>query len=55
MIDYKSNEYDLFLLQEWTPQFLTFLNETRDQLKGSERRLFVARVVSILGYGFSRV
>ncbi len=51
MIDHKSNEFDLFLLQEWTPQFVTFLNETRDQLKGSERRLFMARVVSNLGYG----
>jgi len=53
MIDYKSNEYDLFSLQEWTPQFRTFLNETRTQLKGSERRLFMARVVFNLGYGGS--
>jgi len=51
MIDHKSNEYDLFSLQEWTPQLKTFLNETRNQLKGSERRLFMARVVSNLGYG----
>jgi len=51
MMDYKNNEHDLFLLQEWTPQYRTFLNETRNQLKGSERRLFMARVVSNLGYG----
>jgi hypothetical protein len=53
MIDYKSNDYDLFSPQEWTPQIKTFLNETRNQLKGSERRLFMARVVFNLGYGGS--
>ncbi len=53
MIDHKSNEQDLFSLQEWTPQYRTFLNETRNQLKGSERRLFMARVVFNLGYGGS--
>ena len=52
-MDDKSNEYDLFLFKEWTPQIKTFLNETRSQLKGSERRLFMARVVSNLGYGGS--
>lgn len=51
MIDHKNNEHDLFTLQEWTPQYRTFLNETRDQLKGSERRLFMARVVSNLEHG----
>lgn len=51
MVDHKDNKNDLFSLQEWTPQYKTFINETRDQLKGSERRLFMARFVSNLGYG----
>jgi hypothetical protein len=53
MIAYKSNEYDLFSHQEWTAQFRTFLNKTRNLLKGSERRLFMARVIFNLGYGGS--
>ena len=53
MMDDKNNEYDLFLSKEWTPQIKTFLNETRSQLKGSERILFMARVVFNLGYGGS--
>ncbi|WP_300460352.1 hypothetical protein [Desulfobacula sp.] len=34
-----------------TPEIKSFLNETRNKLKGHERRQFMARVVSILGYG----
>ncbi len=51
MIDDKSNKYDLFSFKKLTPQVKTFLNETKNQLKGSERRLFMARVVFNLGYG----
>jgi hypothetical protein len=51
MVDHKSNEHDLLSPQEWAPQYRTFLKETRNQLKGSERRLFMARFVFNLGYG----
>ena len=34
-----------------TPEIKTFFNETRNKLKGHERRQFMARVVSLLGYG----
>lgn len=51
MIDHKIIENCSALHQEWTPDFIAFLNETRAQLKGGERRLFMARIVSLLGYG----
>ena len=34
-----------------TPEMKVFFNETRNKLKGHERRQFMARVVSLLGYG----
>ncbi len=44
----KSN---LFAMRELTEEFKKFLNETRAQLKGADRRLFMARFVSLLGHG----
>ena len=34
-----------------TPEMKIFFNETRNKLKGHERRQFMARVVRLLGYG----
>jgi len=34
-----------------TPEMKTFFNESRNKFKGHERRQFMARVVSLLGYG----
>ena len=34
-----------------TPELKSFFNETRNRLKGHERRQFMAQVVSLLGYG----
>lgn len=42
---------DLPDIKELTPEVKKFLNETRDQFKGHERRKFMARVVKLLGYG----
>ena len=36
---------------EWNDSFKTFLKETAKSLKGSDRRLFMARTVKELGYG----
>jgi len=36
---------------EWNDSFKTFLKETAKSLKGSDRRLFMARAVKELGYG----
>lgn len=38
-------------IKELTPEFCTFLNETRDRLRGAERRHFMASFVKLLGYG----
>jgi len=37
-----------------TPELKTFLNKTRAGLKGTERRQFMARVVSLMGNGGQR-
>jgi len=50
MSDYK-HITKLPAIHELTPKIRTFLNETRDKLKGYERRTFMAHVVSLLGYG----
>ena len=39
---------------ELTPQIKEFLNQTKDALKGSEKRLFMARTVNFLGKGGQR-
>lgn len=39
---------------ELTPEMKTFLNETRSNLQGSERRKFMANVVRLLGKGGQR-
>lgn len=38
-------------LANLTPEMKTFLNKTRNELKGTERRQFMARVVSLMGKG----
>jgi len=42
---------NLLSINELTPEVCKFLNETRDKLKGAERRQFMASVVKLLGYG----
>ena len=37
-----------------TPEMKSFLNKTRDDLKGTERRQFMAHVVSLMGKGGQR-
>jgi hypothetical protein len=44
-------QIELPAIDELTPEIKKFLNETRDQLKGHERRQFMARVVKLLGFG----
>ncbi|MBN1931745.1 MAG: hypothetical protein JW786_09085 [Desulfobacterales bacterium] len=39
------------VIKELTPELKEFLNFIRNQLKGHARRQFMARVVSLLGYG----
>jgi len=41
----------LLLNNELTPDTKVFLNETRNKLKGHERRRFMAQVVALLGRG----
>jgi hypothetical protein len=41
----------LLAIDELNPETKAFLNETKDKLKGHERRQFMARVVSLLGRG----
>jgi hypothetical protein len=50
MTDYKHDK-DLPLIDILTPEMKSFFNKTRDKLKGSERRQYMASVVSLLGYG----
>ncbi len=38
-------------IKDLTPELCAFLNETRDKLNGSDRRLFMAKVVKLMGYG----
>jgi hypothetical protein len=38
-------------IDDLTPEFKKFLNETRSNLKGAERRKFMARVVLLMGRG----
>ena len=47
------HEHDLNRLAngELTSETKALLKETRDKLKGAERRQFMARVVSVLGRG----
>lgn len=51
MSDHNNYISDLPIFKKLTPDIKSFLNETRNKLKGHERRQFMARVVSILGYG----
>ena len=41
-------------LAKLTPEMKSFLNKTRAELKGTERRQFMARVVSLMGKGGQR-
>jgi len=41
-------------IKELTPQLCAFLNDTRNSLSGSNRRLFMAKVVKLLGPGGKR-
>ena len=50
MYDHEHN-LNLSAIDELTSETKAFLNETRDRLKGHERRQFMARVVSLLGRG----
>ena len=50
MTDYKHDK-DQPLIDILTPEIKLFFNKTRDKLKGSERRQYMASVVSLLGYG----
>lgn len=57
MRGYMTNQTNSFGLpkKEALPTELSnFLNETRNALKGHERRLFMARVVKLLGHGGQR-
>lgn len=50
MSDHQKN-VDLSAIDITKPAVQNFLNETKNQLKGHERRIFMARVVQILGRG----
>jgi hypothetical protein len=39
---------------ELTPEITKFLNDTKDSLKGADKRLFMARTVNLLGKGGQR-
>ena len=41
-------------IDKLTPELKKFLNETRSNLKGSQRRKFMAKVVLLLGKGGQR-
>lgn len=51
MSDQNNHISDLPNLENLSPAVKFFLNKTRKKLKGHERRQFMARVVSRLGYG----
>ena len=43
--------FDLSEKKQLSPELKDFFNKTRDDLKGYKRRVFMARVVSLLGRG----
>lgn len=43
--------FDLSRDDKLPEELITFLNKTRDSLKGCERRLFMAQTVKLLGHG----
>jgi len=50
MVD-QNNKLKLIDSKALSPEMKSFLNETRSQLKGCERRKFMARVVQLMGKG----
>ncbi len=53
-MEYRQNNKGTEPIGEITPEFKQFLNETRDLLKGGDRRMFMAKVVRLLGPGGQR-
>jgi hypothetical protein len=53
MIDY-SDFLNLEKINKLSPETKSFLNKTRSNLKGSERRKFMAKVVRLMGKGGQR-
>lgn len=53
-MEYHKNIKGAEAIGEITPEFKQFLNETGELLKGSERRIFMAKVVRLLGPGGQR-